>query len=61
MRTSSSETAANRHNSGKFETLNALQNDLIWLPLHSCFSFFFSGEDPRPPTRGIHGKITSVL
>ena len=40
METFSSETVANRNNSGKSETLNALQNDLIWLLLHSWFSFF---------------------
>ena len=49
MGTFSSESAANKHNSGKFETLNALQNDLIWLLLHSWFSFFFTGEDIRAP------------
>ena len=49
MGTFSSETAANRPNSGKFETLNTLQNDLIWLLLHSWFSFFFPGGGP--PTK----------
>ena len=33
MGTFSSETSENRHNSGKFETLIALQNDLRWLLL----------------------------
>ena len=47
MGTFSSEIAANRHNSGKFETFNALRNDLIWLLLHSWFSiFFFQGRTP---------------
>ena len=36
----SSETSANRHNSGKFETLIALQNDMRWFFLHSWFSKF---------------------
>ena len=49
MGTFSSEIAANRHNSGKFETFNALRNDLIWLLLHSWFSKYFSGEVPRTP------------
>ena len=41
MGTFSSETSANRHNSSKFETLIALQNDTRWLLLQSCFFFFF--------------------
>ena len=45
MGTFFSETSANRHNSGKFETLIALQNDLRWLLLHSWFSK--SGGGPR--------------
>ena len=53
MRTFSSEIAANRQNSGKFETFNALKNDLIWLLLHSLFSNFFFGG-PDPPTTGTH-------
>ena len=61
MGTFSSETAANRHNSGKFETLNALQNDLMWLPLHSWFSKFFGGGPPDPPTRDIHEKTAYLL
>ena len=61
MGTSSSEIAANRHNSGKFETFNALQNDLIWLLLHSWFQNF-SEEDPwTPPTRGTLGKIAFLF
>ena len=48
MGTFSSETAANRHNSGKFETLKRFANDLIWLLLHSWFSKFFPTRDePR--------------
>ena len=61
MGTFSSETAANRHNSGKFETLNALKNDLIWLLLHSWFSKFFRGRTPGPPTTGTHGNITYLF
>ena len=53
MGTFSSETAANWHNSGKFETLNILQNDLIWLLLHSWFSFF-SGGGPLDPLQQVH-------
>ena len=61
MGTFSSEIAADRHNSRKFETLNALQNDLIWLVLHSWFSKFFEGGPPDPPTRGTHGKFAYLL
>ena len=50
MGTFSSETVANRHNSGKFDTLNVLQNDLLWLLLHSWFSKFFGGGPPSPPS-----------
>ena len=48
MVTFSSETSANRHNWGKFETLIALQNDLRWL---SCILGFqiFPGRGPLPP------------
>ena len=49
MGTFSSETSANRHNSGKFEILIALQNDLRWLLLHSWFSKFPRGWFPGPP------------
>ena len=49
MGTFSSETSANRHNSSKFETLIALQNDLRWLLLHSWFSKFPRGRPPGPP------------
>ena len=51
MGTFSSETSANRHNSGKFETLIALQNDPRWLLLHSWFSKFPRGRPPDLPTR----------
>ena len=45
MGTFSSETSANRHNSGKFETLIALQNDLRWFLQLSWLSK--SGGGPR--------------
>ena len=48
MGTFSSETSANWHKSGKFETLIALQNDLRWLFLHSWFSKFPRGRSPGP-------------
>ena len=51
MGTFSSETFANRHNSGKFETLIALQNDPRWFLLHSWFSKFSRGRSPHHPTR----------
>ena len=54
MGTFSSETA----DSGKFETLNAVKNGLIWLLLRSWFLKCFRGSTP---TRGTHGKITSLL
>ena len=54
----SSETSANRDNSGKFETLIALQNDLRWLLLHSWFFKILSGEAPRTTLQEeIHEKI----
>ena len=37
------------YNSGKFETLIALQNDLRWLLLHTWFSKFPRGRSPGPP------------
>ena len=46
MGTFSSETSAN---SGKFETLIALQNDPRWLFLHTWFSNFPRGSPPPPP------------
>ena len=49
MGTFSFETAANRHNSDKFETVNPLKNDLIWLLLHSWFSKFFRQRTPGSP------------
>ena len=49
MGTFSSETAAKKNNSGKLETLNALENDPIWLLLHSWFSKKFPWEDPQTP------------
>ena len=53
MGTFSSATDENRHNSGKFETLNALQNDLIRLLLHSWFSNAF-GEGSQDTLRQVH-------
>ena len=49
MGTSSSETSANRHNSGKSEILIALQNDPRWHLLHSWFSKFPRVCPPGPP------------
>ena len=60
MGTFSSETAANRHNSDKFETLNTLQNDLIWLLLHSWFSFF-SGGGPPDPLQQVHREKMNLF
>ena len=57
MRTFCSETSANRHNSGKFEILIALQNDLRWLFLHSWFSKFPWGRSPGPPYKRYTGKF----
>ena len=37
------------YNSGKFETLIALQNDLRWLLLHTWFPKFPRGRSPGPP------------
>ena len=54
MGTFSSETAANIHNSDKFETLKALHNDLIWLLQHSWFFNFFTGNDPTTPLQEVH-------
>ena len=51
MGTFSSEATANRHNSDKFETLTALQNDLRWLFLLSWFPNFPRGGSPDHPTR----------
>ena len=58
----SSEISANRHNSGKFETLIALQNDLRWLLLHSWFSKFPRGRPPRTTLQEeIHGEILVLV
>ena len=62
MGTFSSETSANGHNSSKFETLIALQNDLRWLLLHSCFSKFPRGRPPRTTLQEVmHGEILGLI
>ena len=59
MGTFCSETSANRHNSGKFEILIALQIDLIWLFLHFWFSKFPRGGPLDHPTGDTRGNLGS--